>query len=153
MTQTAPAAIDVAGSSGLKRKGLCDYLIEFGKLSPANAERALRLQSEQDIREPIGAILVKLGYVTERNVAECLAAQLALPLVGGGDHDWNELFFRFGLLAEPSVERVSSLTFACGVALMFLGLAWCVYFVLPPAARTSVRDRLTDRWHWMEGAL
>ena len=81
MTQTAPEAIDVAGSSGLKRKGLCDYLIEFGKLSPANAERALRLQSEQDLREPIGTILVKLGYVTERNVAECLAMQLALPLV------------------------------------------------------------------------
>jgi general secretion pathway protein E len=85
MRQTAPetigAADDVAESSSTKRKGLCDHLIEAGKLSAANAERALRLQSGQDLREPIGAILVKLGYVTERNVAECLAAQLALPLV------------------------------------------------------------------------
>ena len=81
------------------------------------------------------------------------ARELALPLVGGGDHDWNELFFRFGLLAEPSVERVSGLTFAFGVALMLLGLAWCAYFVLPPMTRAAVRDRLTDRWHWMEAAL
>ncbi|MEA2078379.1 MAG: hypothetical protein U9P00_00700, partial [Pseudomonadota bacterium] len=72
--------IDVPTSSAAK-KGLCDYLIESAKLSPANAERALRLQGGQDLREPIGAILVKLGYVTERNVAECLAVQLALPLV------------------------------------------------------------------------
>ncbi|MEA2094075.1 MAG: ATPase, T2SS/T4P/T4SS family, partial [Pseudomonadota bacterium] len=79
--QTMTDAIDVSGNSAAKKKGLCDYLIESGKLSPANAERALRLQGGQDLREPIGAILVKLGYVTERNVAECLAAQLALPLV------------------------------------------------------------------------
>jgi len=61
--------------------------------------------------------------------------------------------FRFGLLAEPSVERVSGLTFGLGVALMLLGLLWCVYFVLPPAARSTVRDRLCDRWRWMEVAL
>ena len=78
--QTMNDAIDVP-ASGVVKKGLCDTLIESGKLSPANAERALRLQSGQDSREAIGAILVKLGYVTERNVAECLAIQLALPLV------------------------------------------------------------------------
>ena len=79
--QTMTDAIDVPGNSAAKKKGLCDYLIESGKLSPANAERALRLQAGQDTREPIGTILVKLGDVTERNVAECLAIQLALPLV------------------------------------------------------------------------
>ena len=78
--QTMTDAIN-GPTSGAVQKGLCDYLIESGKLSPANAERALRLQSGQDTREPIGAILVKLGDVTERNVAECLAIQLALPLV------------------------------------------------------------------------
>jgi general secretion pathway protein E len=80
--QRTTDAIDVPGNSATKKEGLCDYLIKSGKLSPANAERALRLQGGQDIREPIGAILVKLGFVTEHNVAECLAAQLALPLVG-----------------------------------------------------------------------
>ncbi len=82
--QTMTDAIDGPTSDAVQ-KGLCDYLIESGKLSPANAERALRLQSRQDAREPIGAILVKLGDVTERNVAECLALQLALPLVEAKD--------------------------------------------------------------------
>ncbi|RLE17959.1 MAG: hypothetical protein DRJ50_13470 [Actinobacteria bacterium] len=73
------------------------------------------------------------------------ARELALPLVGGGDHDWNELFFRFDLLAEPSVERVSGLTFALGMLVMLLGLLWSVYFVLPEATRTAIRDRVNDR--------
>ncbi len=81
-TAHVPRGIETGvADRSLVRKGLCDYLIESGKLSTANAERALRLQTGQDLREPIGAILVKLGFVTERNVAECLALQLALPLV------------------------------------------------------------------------
>jgi general secretion pathway protein E len=78
--QTVTDTVD-ARAGGVAKKGLCDYLIAAGQLSPTNAERALRLQAEQEVREPIGAILVKLGYVTERNVAECLATQLGLPLV------------------------------------------------------------------------
>jgi general secretion pathway protein E len=63
------------------RKGLCAYLLEPGKLNPANAERALRLQQEQASWEPIGSILVKLGLVSERDVAEGLSSQLDIPLV------------------------------------------------------------------------
>ena len=74
------------------------------------------------------------------------ARNLTLPLVGGGDHDWNELFYRFGLLSEPSVARVSSLTHALGVVLMFAGLAWLAYFALPERTRASIRDALTGRW-------
>ena len=81
------------------------------------------------------------------------ARELSLPLVGGGDHDWNELFFRFGLLAEPSVERVSSLTHHVGVAIMLVGLAWGIFFVLPEERRMRVRDRLTSRWPWIDPAL
>jgi len=77
--------IDVPADRAATRKGLCDYLIESGKLSQGNAERALRLQTGQDVREPIGSILVKLGYITERNLAECLATQLSLPLAEAKD--------------------------------------------------------------------
>ncbi len=62
-------------------KGLCDLLIEAGKLSLDNVRHALRLQTGQESHEPIGAILVKLGFVTERDVAQCLAQQLELPLI------------------------------------------------------------------------
>jgi len=81
------------------------------------------------------------------------ARDLALPLVGGGDHDWNELFFRFGLLAEPSVQRVSSITHLVGVVVMLVGLLWGVYFVLPAEKRRRVQENLTSRWPWIEPAL
>ena len=63
------------------RKTLCEYLVDAGKLDHGNVERAYRLQLEQEQWEPIGSILVKLGLVSERDVAESLSAQLGLPLI------------------------------------------------------------------------
>jgi hypothetical protein len=62
------------------------------------------------------------------NVARYMAdaRDLELPLVGGGDHDWNELFYRFGLLAEPAVTRTAGLTRGLGVLIMLAGLGWMV---------------------------
>jgi general secretion pathway protein E len=61
------------------RKRLGEILIERGKLDQANLDRALRLQAESG--ERIGALLVTLGHCAQRDVAEALASQLALPLV------------------------------------------------------------------------
>jgi len=63
------------------RKTLCEYLVDAGKLDHGNVERAYRLQLEQEQWEPIGSILVKLGLISERDVAESLSAQLGLPLI------------------------------------------------------------------------
>jgi hypothetical protein len=68
-------------------------------------------------------------------------------------HYGNELFFRFGLLGESSVQRVSTATHALGVLVMLLGLSWAVLFVLPPARRERVRMWLTVRWPWLEALL
>ena len=99
-------------------------------------------------RQPLGAAF-SLWWIGQNliNVSVYMAdaRELALPLVGGGDHDWNELFFRWGLLAEPSVERVSGLMHFSGVVIMLLGLAWCTYFALPQPVRRSVHDRLASR--------
>ena len=81
------------------------------------------------------------------------ARELALPLVGGGDHDWNELFFRFGLLGQDSVQRVSGATRLLGVAIMLAGLAWFVLLVLPRDRRRRVHENLTTRWPWLAPAL
>ena len=78
--ETVGASVDTSGSSPA-RKSLCGYLVEAGKLDAGNIERACRLQLEQPQWEPIGAILVKLGLVSERDVAESLSRQLELPLV------------------------------------------------------------------------
>lgn len=58
------------------------------------------------------------------NVARYMAdarAQ-ALPLVGGGDHDWTEIFSRWGLLAADT--RVAGLTRFLAVAVMVASLVW-----------------------------
>jgi general secretion pathway protein E len=72
--------VDTAGGCQ-PRKGLCEHLVDAGKLNPGNNERAYRLQLEQEQWEPIGSILVKLGLVSEHDVAESLSTQLGLPLV------------------------------------------------------------------------
>jgi len=66
------------------RKRIGDILIERGKLDAATLERALRLQQESG--ERLGALLVTLGVVAQRDVAEALAAQLELPLVDAGSY-------------------------------------------------------------------
>ena len=68
-------------SPAKKNRTLCSYLVEAGKLEPDNIERACHLQLEQEQWEPIGSILLKLGLVSERDVAESLSKQLDLPIV------------------------------------------------------------------------
>ncbi len=55
-----------------------EALVARGKLAPAGLERALRLSSPGG--ERFLALLSKLGLVSERDVAEELAAQLGLPI-------------------------------------------------------------------------
>jgi len=78
--QPVTEIVDTIEGSSIRRT-LCACLVNVGKLDPDNIERACRLQLEQDQWEPIGSILVKLGLVSERDVAEGLSTQLELPLV------------------------------------------------------------------------
>ncbi|MCC7328082.1 MAG: Flp pilus assembly complex ATPase component TadA, partial [Burkholderiales bacterium] len=66
------------------RKRIGEILIERGKLDAATLERALRLQQESE--ERLGALLVTLGVVAQRDVADALAQQLALPLVDASSY-------------------------------------------------------------------
>jgi general secretion pathway protein E len=61
-------------------------LVDAGKLESTDVDRALRLQREQDDWERIGPILVKLGLVSEKDVAESLAGQLDFELVDKADY-------------------------------------------------------------------
>ena len=62
---------------------LGDRLIEHGKLDRAGFNRALRMREESG--ERLYALLPKLGLVSDRDLAEALAEELNLPLVGPGD--------------------------------------------------------------------
>jgi len=65
-------------------KRIGEILIERGKLDPANLDRALKLQ-EGESREKIGVILLRLGMVSGRDLADALADQLDLPLAAATD--------------------------------------------------------------------
>ena len=61
-----------------------EILSERTRLQPAQLERALRLQGESG--ERLGALLVKLGLVGERDVASALAEQLGLDVAAAEDY-------------------------------------------------------------------
>ncbi len=79
-----PARLRAVGTP--EQPPLCGLLVDCGKLESTDVDRALRLQKEQDDWERIGSILVKLGLVSEKDVAESLASQLDLDLVDRTDY-------------------------------------------------------------------
>ena len=66
-------------------KRIGEILIERGKLDPANLERGLKLQEGESF-EKIGVILLRLGMVSGRDLADALAEQLDLPLAMAADY-------------------------------------------------------------------
>ena len=62
---------------------LGEILVERRGLSRENLDRALRLQKEQG--ERIGTVLVRLGMISERDLATVLAEQLGLELAKSED--------------------------------------------------------------------
>ncbi len=77
-------ATDVASAdepSEEARRDLGEFLIEAGKLRPVDLARVRRVQSEQGENQRLSRLLVKLGTVGERDVAEALAKLCDLPMV------------------------------------------------------------------------
>jgi general secretion pathway protein E len=70
-------------------KKLGELLVEQGKLSERDVERALLAQ--QEMGGMIGQVLIKLGLVSELDVAETLSRQLEIPLLPGSDFPENPL--------------------------------------------------------------
>jgi general secretion pathway protein E len=69
---------------------LAQHFVETGKLDQQAADRALRLRSESN--ERLESLLIKLGLVSERDVAHALAAKLGLPIVTPQDYPDSPLF-------------------------------------------------------------
>ena len=61
-----------------------DILRDRGKVEEDELTRALRLQ--RDSGERIGGLLVQLGFIAERDLAEALAEHLGLPLVEASEY-------------------------------------------------------------------
>ncbi len=65
-------------------KKIGELLVERGKLSERDVERALLAQREMG--EMFGQVVVKLGLVSEQDVASALSEQLAIPLCVAADY-------------------------------------------------------------------
>ena len=70
--------------SGAHQRRLGDVLVERGKVEVDQIARALRLQRESG--ERIGALLVQLGFIAERDLAEALAELLELRFVESDEY-------------------------------------------------------------------
>ncbi|HEU4400875.1 MAG TPA: hypothetical protein VFT43_02100 [Candidatus Polarisedimenticolia bacterium] len=73
------------------------------------------------------------------------ARDLRLPLVGGGEQDWTQLFYQFGLLGADAVAAVSKGTHHLGVVLMLAASGWAACFALFPSVRKAVDELIADR--------
>jgi general secretion pathway protein E len=63
---------------------LLDFLMARGRLDAVHRDRILALRRERGESESV--IITRLGMIDERDMAECLAAFLAIPLAGPGDY-------------------------------------------------------------------
>lgn len=63
---------------------LGEFLVEGGKITPRDVERALVAQAEMG--GMFGQVLVKLGLVSEADVAHALSELLAIPLLAAADY-------------------------------------------------------------------
>jgi len=76
----APAVgIEGADERSNEELGLGQTLLDEGKLTKGELDNALQLQQNSD--EPLSRLLIKLGMVSEGDVAGALAKQLSLPLL------------------------------------------------------------------------
>ena len=62
-----------------------DCLVSKGKVREAEINRARRLAAQTD-DQTLPALLMKLGILSERDIAEALAEVTRLPLIGGNDY-------------------------------------------------------------------
>ncbi|MBX9835200.1 MAG: rod shape-determining protein, partial [Burkholderiaceae bacterium] len=78
-THTLPALIEPLADAAAQRPRLGEVLVQAGKLSARDLDRALSAQHEMG--SMIGRVLVRLGLVSDADVAQALSLQLDIPLV------------------------------------------------------------------------
>src|SRR5580704_11920330 len=70
--------------AGASQMQLLDFLMARGRLDAVHRDRVLALRRERGESESV--IITRLGMIDERDMAECLAEFLAIPLAGPGDY-------------------------------------------------------------------
>ena len=78
-TNTISALVEPWGDNAALRPQIGELLVQAGKLSARDLDRALSAQ--QEMGSMLGRVLVRLGLVSDADVAQALSAQLGIPLV------------------------------------------------------------------------
>ncbi len=63
------------------RGDLCPFLVDSGKIRQADADRAMRLFRDQAGRESIVSLIVKLGLLSDKELAQALSTYTGYPFV------------------------------------------------------------------------
>jgi hypothetical protein len=66
------------------------------------------------------------------------ARELILPLVGGGIHDWNHLFYKWGVLHLD--KNIAGVMFTLGMTIMTASLIWA--FIAKPKKKSEFHDTM-----------
>lgn len=74
------ASGEITGSALFADNPLCSALVKSGHLRATDADRALRLKESQQSDESIGNILLQLGLVSDRDLAQTLSRLHAIPV-------------------------------------------------------------------------
>jgi protein-tyrosine kinase len=103
----ATLALDIARSSE-KNQTIGDFLLATGKITPADAERVLRVQKEQGLR--FGDAAKTLGLINEQDIQQVLANHFDFPLLFRGDGEFSpELITAY----QPFNTEVETLRTVC----------------------------------------
>ena len=78
-THTLSATAEPLGDDAAPRLRIGELLVQAGKLSARDLDRALSAQ--QEMGSMLGRVLVRLGLVSDNDVAQALSVQLGIPLV------------------------------------------------------------------------
>ena len=76
-----------------------DILVQAGKLQRTQLEQALRVK--EDSQERLGALLVQLGFVAERDLASTLSETLGIPMASDQ---------RFSVIAKELLSQTNQLS-------------------------------------------
>jgi len=146
------AAAEIDGSD--RDAALAERLVREGRIEASAAERAARLSERTG--EPLPSVLLKLGLLAERDLAEALAALHALPLIGADDWpdvlpfdiELNPRFLREArVLPLARSERGVLLAMADPADSFTLGSMQLMFSrpVLPAVATPGAIERAIDR--------
>lgn len=73
------------------RKRLGEMLVNEGVLAPDRLKEGLELQEKT--KQPLGEALIRLGYITETQIAEVLCKQYAKPFIRPAQYELNKELF------------------------------------------------------------